>query len=56
MARAIEFAGESVEASGTLPFGAVIVMDGEVIGGGLNRVAGNCDPSSHGEVKAIRDA
>ncbi len=56
MARAIAIAGESVDTPGTLPYGAVVVRDGEIIGEGLNRAAAACDPTSHGEVEAIRDA
>jgi tRNA(Arg) A34 adenosine deaminase TadA len=56
MARAIEIARESVDAPGTLPYGAVVVMDGEIVGEGLNRATANSDPTSHGEVEAIRDA
>ena len=55
MARAIEIARESVDAPGTLPYGAVVVMDGKIVGEGVNRVAANFDPTSHGEVEAIRD-
>ena len=56
MRRAIEIARESVEEPGTLPYGAVVVKDGEIIGEGLNRSAATSDPTSHGEVEAIRDA
>ncbi len=56
MARAIEIAAESVDAPGTLPYGAVIVMDGKIVGEGLNRASAEHDPTSHGEVEAIRDA
>jgi len=56
MARAIEIAREAIDTPGTLPYGAVVVKDGEIIGEGLNRSAANFDPTSHGEVEAIRDA
>jgi guanine deaminase len=56
MVRAIEIARESVDIPGTLPYGAVVVKDGEIIGEGLNRSIANFDPTSHGEVEAIRDA
>ena len=56
MVRAIAIARESVDTPGTLPYGAVVVKDGEIIGEGLNRSAAECDPTSHGEVEAIRDA
>ncbi|NKB57973.1 MAG: nucleoside deaminase [Alphaproteobacteria bacterium] len=56
MVRAIEIAREAVDTPGTLPYGAVVVKDGEIIGEGLNRSTANFDPTSHGEVEAIRDA
>ena len=56
MTRAIEIARESVDTKGTLPYGAVVVKDGKIIGEGLNQSAANFDPTSHGEVEAIRDA
>jgi tRNA(Arg) A34 adenosine deaminase TadA len=33
-----------------------VVKDGRIVGEGLNRSVGTCDPTSHGEVEAIRDA
>ena len=56
MVRAVEMARESVDTPGTLPYGAVVVKDGEIISEGLNQSAANFDPTSHGEVEAIRDA
>ena len=38
------------------PFGAVIVKDGKIIGKGHNTVVQSNDPTSHGEISAIRDA
>lgn len=38
------------------PFGAVVVMDGKVIGRGGNRVSSTNDPTAHAEIVAIRDA
>jgi len=56
MVRAIEIARESNDIPGTLPYGAVVVKDGEIIGEGLNQSGAKYDPTSHGEVEAIRDA
>lgn len=56
MRRALEIARQSLEMPGTLPYGAVVVKDTEIIGEGLNRSHELCDPTSHGEVEAIRDA
>jgi guanine deaminase len=38
------------------PFGAVVVMDGKVIGKGGNLVSSQNDPTAHAEIVAIRDA
>jgi len=38
------------------PFGAVIVLDGQVVGRGVNRVTSSNDPTAHAEVVAIREA
>jgi len=38
------------------PFGAIITMDGKIIGRGHNTVLLSCDPTAHAEVNAIRDA
>ena len=56
MRRAIEIARHSLETPGAMPYGAVVVRDGKIIGEGLNRAAALNDPTSHGEVEAIRDA
>ena len=56
MARAIEIADQAKDRMGALPYGAVVVLDGKIVGEGLNRAAALHDPTSHGEVEAIRDA
>ena len=38
------------------PFGAVIVMNGKIVGRGNNRVTSTNDPTAHAEVTAIRNA
>lgn len=38
------------------PFGAVVVLNGKVIGEGVNRVTTAHDPTAHAEIVAIRDA
>ena len=56
MRRALEIARESLEIPGALPYAAVVVKNGEIVGEGLNKALTNSDPTSHGEVEAIRDA
>jgi len=53
--RAIEIARTSVEKGG-LPFGTVIVKDGEIIAEGRNLVPQTHDPTDHAEIRAIREA
>jgi tRNA(adenine34) deaminase len=43
-------------AEGEVPVGAVVVMDGQVIGEGHNRPIASGDPTAHAEVLAIRRA
>ena len=56
MRRAIEISAQAVGQPGAKPYGAVVVKDGKIVGEGLNRSTGHFDPTSHGEVEAIRDA
>ena len=56
MRRALEIARRSLVMPGALPYAAVIVKDGQIVGEGLNQALANHDPTSHGEVEAIRDA
>jgi guanine deaminase len=55
MRRAIELSCESVQQGGG-PFGAVVVLDGRVLGEGTNRVVPDGDPTAHAEINAIRSA
>ena len=43
-------------AQGEVPVGAVVVLDGEVIGEGFNRPISAHDPTAHAEIVAIRAA
>lgn len=56
MRRAIEISREQMLLNGAAPFAAVIVKDGVIVGEGCNNVVNQHDPTSHGEVEAIRDA
>jgi tRNA(Arg) A34 adenosine deaminase TadA len=53
---AIELSRTALTRPGTEPFAAVVVKDGKIVGEGLNHSAAHFDPTSHGEVEAIRDA
>ena len=56
MRRAIELSAQALDEPGAKPYGAVVVLDGKIVGEGLNQSAKNYDPTSHGEVEAVRDA
>ena len=55
MARALELA-EHAAALGEVPVGAVIVRGGRIIAEGFNSPETDKDPTSHAEMKAIRQA
>jgi tRNA(Arg) A34 adenosine deaminase TadA len=44
------------ESWGDQPYGAVLVLDGVLVGAGPSRVVKNRDPDAHAEREAIRDA
>ncbi|HEY3382576.1 MAG TPA: tRNA adenosine(34) deaminase TadA [Vicinamibacterales bacterium] len=43
-------------AAGEVPVGAVVVLDGRVVGAGFNHPIGSHDPTAHAEIVAIRAA
>lgn len=43
-------------AAGEVPVGAVVVLDGGVVGRGYNHPIGTSDPTAHAEVLALREA
>jgi len=55
MRQALALAGQGAEL-GEVPVGALVVLDGEVIGEGFNRPISASDPSAHAEVNALRAA
>ena len=55
MRRALELARRA-EAEGEVPVGAVVVMDGRIVGEGWNRPIASCDPTAHAEIQAMRAA
>jgi tRNA(adenine34) deaminase len=56
MYRALELAAHARDADGEVPVGAVLVLDGEIVGEGWNRNIALSDPSAHAEIGALRDA
>jgi len=56
LTRAVELSAKGMDDGAGGPFGAVIVMDGRIVGEGWNRVTSTNDPTAHAEVVAIRDA
>lgn len=55
MALAMDLARNAWQA-GEVPVGAVVVLDGEVVGRGFNQPISCHDPSAHAEIMALRDA
>src|SRR5437868_15310691 len=55
MRRALELARRA-EQEGEVPIGAVVVLNGEVVGEGWNRPIGAVDPTAHAEMQAMRAA
>ena len=42
--------------AGEVPIGAVVALDGTIVGRGFNQPVGAADPTAHAEIVAIRDA
>ena len=55
MQRALELAWQGREA-GEVPVGAVVVLDGAIVGEGFNQPIGAQDPTAHAEIVALRQA
>jgi len=55
MAAALEEAGRARDA-GEVPIGAVVVIDGAMVGRGFNQPISSGDPTAHAEIVAIRAA
>ena len=47
---------ELARAADEVPVGAVLVVDGEIVGRGYNQTVSSHDPTAHAEVMALRDA
>ena len=55
MGAALELAREARE-RGEVPVGAVLVIDGEIMGRGFNQPVSRNDPTAHAEIVALRQA
>jgi tRNA(adenine34) deaminase len=55
MREALSLAMQAQQA-GEVPVGAVVVIDGEIVGRGCNAMVSRSDPSAHAEIMAMRDA
>ena len=56
MSHALELARHADVREGEVPVGAVLVVEGRVIGEGWNRNIVASDPTAHAEILALRDA
>jgi tRNA(adenine34) deaminase len=55
MREALQLARQA-EAAGEVPVGAVVVIEGEIVGRGFNQPIGRKDPTAHAEILALREA
>jgi tRNA(adenine34) deaminase len=55
MREALKLAQQAAQA-GEVPVGAVVVLNGEIVGRGFNAPISRNDPSAHAEMMALRDA
>lgn len=55
MTRALALAAEA-DAQGEVPVGALVILDGEVVGEGFNQPIASGDPTAHAEIVAMRQA
>jgi len=55
MLEALDMA-RSAKHNNEVPVGAVVVQDNAIIGRGANGPIGQCDPTAHAEIVALRDA
>src|SRR5690606_37251077 len=54
--RCLDLAQQQALIPGGGPFAALVVKNGEIIAEGCDAVTGNCDPTAHAEIVAIRKA
>jgi tRNA(adenine34) deaminase len=55
MRRALQLARQA-EREGEVPVGAVVVLEGQIVGEGWNRPIAASDPTAHAEIQAMRAA
>lgn len=55
MAKALELAGKAA-GRGEVPVGAIVVLDGMIVGRGHNGPISKNDPTAHAEISALRSA
>ncbi|MDP2792655.1 MAG: tRNA adenosine(34) deaminase TadA [Sulfurisoma sp.] len=55
MREALALAREAASAD-EVPVGALVVMEGAIVGRGFNQPIGRFDPTAHAEIMALRDA
>lgn len=55
MHKALALAHKAAECN-EVPVGAILVLDNQIIGAGWNQPIASCDPTSHAEIIALRDA
>src|ERR671937_904132 len=55
MRRALELAARA-QAENEVPIGALVVVDGHIVGEGWNRPIAASDPTAHAEIQALRAA
>ncbi|MGX8883396.1 tRNA adenosine(34) deaminase TadA [Methylovorus sp. SPW-M1] len=55
MQQALQLAQAAADA-GEVPVGALVVLDGAIIGRGMNAPIGRHDPTAHAEIQAMREA
>lgn len=56
MRRALQLAAHARDAENEVPVGAVLVLEGEIVGLGWNRNITLSDPTAHAEIMALRAA
>jgi tRNA(adenine34) deaminase len=56
MQRALQLAKHAQDMHAEVPVGAVVVLDGQIVGEGWNQSISGNDPSAHAEIMALRDA